>query len=229
MSQIGSVVCDSAIVDDEGNPRVREEVIKKGQMFETLNAVQLFFQDYPVCHHRPYYVVKSNKDIWYIIRCQILSCSWGVWLRHMKNEIYQWKVCTMKQSHTCGTSEVWHVHPQCTARFLGHQIISIVWAQSNITVAALVIYDLTTYHVRYGKAWRAEEYALALLWGDWRESYTKVLRLLNAISHFNLSTRCIIDSCDQWLPNEKGWYYPVLKHVFWCFPQCVAGFTHVHL
>jgi hypothetical protein len=28
------------------------------------------------------------------------------------------------------------------------------------------------------------------------------------------------------LPNEKGRYYPVLKHVFWCFPQCVTGFTH---
>jgi hypothetical protein len=106
--------------------------------------------------------------------------------------------------------------------------MSIVWDQSDITVAALieVIHGLTTYRVRYGKAWRAKEHALALLWGDWRESYTKVLRLLNAISYFNPGTRCIIDSCDQWLPNEKGQYYPVLKHIFWCFPQCVAGFAH---
>jgi hypothetical protein len=47
MSQIGSTVCDSVVVDDEGNPRVREEVIKKGQMFETLDAMQLFFQQLP--------------------------------------------------------------------------------------------------------------------------------------------------------------------------------------
>jgi hypothetical protein len=106
--------------------------------------------------------------------------------------------------------------------------MSIVWAQSNITVAALieVIHGLTTYRVRYGKAWRTKEHALALLWGDWRELYTKVPRLLNAISYFNLGTRCIIDSCDQWLPNEKGRYYLVLKRVFWCFPQCVTGFTY---
>jgi hypothetical protein len=96
MSQIGSTVCDSVVVDDEGNPRVQEEVIKKGQMFETLDAVQLFFYDYAVRHHRPYYVVKSNKDIRYIIRCQIPSCSWGVWLRRIKNEIHQWKVCMVK-------------------------------------------------------------------------------------------------------------------------------------
>jgi hypothetical protein len=228
MSQIGSALCDSVVVDDEVNPRVQEKVIKKGQMFKTLDAMKLFFQDYAVHHHRPYYVVKLNKNVRYIIKCQILSCSWGVWIRHTKNEIHQWKVCTVKQPHTCGTSEVRHVHPQCTARFLGRRITSIVWAQSDITVAALikVIHGLTIYRVRYGKPWRAKEHALSLLWGDWKESYTKVSRLLNVISYFNPCTRCIIDSCDQWLPNEKGQYYPVLKCVFWCFLQCVAGFAH---
>jgi hypothetical protein len=48
--------------------------------------------------------------------------------------------------------------------------MSIVWADSDITVATLieVIYGLTTYSVWYGKVWRAKEHALALLWGDWR-------------------------------------------------------------
>jgi hypothetical protein len=43
VSQIGSVLCDSDVVDDEVNPRVQEEVIKKGQMFETLDVIKLFF------------------------------------------------------------------------------------------------------------------------------------------------------------------------------------------
>jgi hypothetical protein len=93
VSQIGSVLCDSVVVDDKENPRVQEEIIKMGQMFETLDDVH---------HHQPYYVVKSNKNVRYIIKCQILSCSWGVWIRRMKNEIHQWKVCTVKQHHTCG-------------------------------------------------------------------------------------------------------------------------------
>jgi hypothetical protein len=144
-------------------------------------------------------MAKSNKNVRYIIKCQISSCSWGVRIRRTKNEIHQWKVCTVKQPRTCGTSEVRHVHPECTARFLGRRIMSIVWAQSDITVAAFIeaIHGLTTYRVRYGKAWRAKEHALALLWGDWRESYIKVPRLLNVISYFNPGTRCIIDSYDQ--------------------------------
>jgi hypothetical protein len=43
VSQIGSVLCDSVVVGDEGNTRVQEEVIKKDQMFET-DTVKLFFR-----------------------------------------------------------------------------------------------------------------------------------------------------------------------------------------
>jgi hypothetical protein len=106
ISHVGSAVCDSSVVDDEGNPRVREEVIKKSQLFESLDVVKFFFQDYAVRQHRPFYVAKSNKDVRYIIRCQISSYSWGVWLRRTKNEIHQWKVFMVKQPQTCGTSEV---------------------------------------------------------------------------------------------------------------------------
>jgi hypothetical protein len=34
ISHIGSAVRNSAVVDDEWNPRVRDEVTKKGQLFE---------------------------------------------------------------------------------------------------------------------------------------------------------------------------------------------------
>jgi hypothetical protein len=42
------------------------------------------------------------------------------------------------------------------AKYLGHRIASIVWVDSDITITTLieVIHDLTTYQLRYGKAWR---------------------------------------------------------------------------
>jgi hypothetical protein len=42
ISHIESVVCDNAIVDDEDNPRIREEVIKMGQLFESLDTIKFF-------------------------------------------------------------------------------------------------------------------------------------------------------------------------------------------
>jgi hypothetical protein len=59
-----------------------------GKLFESLDAIKFFFQDYTVCHHRPYYAAKLNKDVQYIMRCQILSCGWGLWLRRTSNEIH---------------------------------------------------------------------------------------------------------------------------------------------
>jgi hypothetical protein len=106
ISHIESAICDSAIVNDEGNPRVGEEVIKTGQLFKTLDDVKFFFQDYVVRRHRPYYVAKLNKDVRYIMRYQISRCGWGVRLRHTSNEIHQWRVSTVKQPHTCGTSKI---------------------------------------------------------------------------------------------------------------------------
>jgi hypothetical protein len=43
ISHIGSAICDSAIVNDEENLRVREEVIKTSQLFESFNVVKFFF------------------------------------------------------------------------------------------------------------------------------------------------------------------------------------------
>jgi hypothetical protein len=43
ISHIGSAICDRAVVDDEGNLRAREEVIKKGQLFESLDVVKFLF------------------------------------------------------------------------------------------------------------------------------------------------------------------------------------------
>jgi hypothetical protein len=111
----------------------------------------------------------------------------------------------VKQPHTCGTLDVRHVHTQCTTKYIGRRIVSIVWADSDITVATLigVIRGLATYWVHYDKAWRAKEHTLALLWGDWKEGYTKVPRMLSAISHFNPGMRCVIGIGGKWLPNDK--------------------------
>jgi hypothetical protein len=57
-------------------------------LFESLEAIKFFIPDYVVLHHRLFYVAQLNKALRYIVRCQIESCSWGVWLRRTKSEIY---------------------------------------------------------------------------------------------------------------------------------------------
>ena len=47
------------------------------------------------------------------------------------------------------------------------------------------IFALSSYRVKYSKVWRAKQYAIALLWGDWLESYARVPRVLTGMSLFN--------------------------------------------
>jgi hypothetical protein len=103
-----------------------------------------------------------------------------------------------------------------------------MWADSDITATALidVIHGLTIYRVCYGKTWRAKEHTLTLFWGRLERSLHKNTKIVRAIAHFNLGTRCVIDTLCQWLPNETSQYYPVLMRTFWCFSQCVVSFAH---
>jgi hypothetical protein len=42
INDIGTAVCNSALVSEEGNPRITDEAIKKGQLFESLDVVEFF-------------------------------------------------------------------------------------------------------------------------------------------------------------------------------------------
>jgi hypothetical protein len=83
----------------------------------------------------------------------------------------------VKQPHTCDTSEVRHFHTQCMTRFLGHQIMSIVWAQFDITVATLieVIHGLTTYRSVTAKI-RGQRSTYWLFCGEIGENRTQKYR-----------------------------------------------------
>ena len=57
----------------------------------------------------------------------------------------------------------------------------------TITVSALVeiIFLRYNYYVKYGKAWRAKQRALELIFGDWEQAYERLPVMLNAMKAIN--------------------------------------------
>jgi hypothetical protein len=47
------------------------------------------------------------------------------------------------------------------------------------------IFGFTGYRVNYSKAWQAKQHAIELLWGDWKEVYNQLPRILSAMKHYN--------------------------------------------
>jgi hypothetical protein len=109
-------------------------------------------------------------------------------------------------------------------------ILGVVRENSDVTASSLIksILLFAGYRVKYSKAWRAKQHEIALLWGDWKESYAKIPRVLRAMNHFIPGVK--------WFPYMIGLRVhhscvlkPVLLRVFWCFPQCQVAFQHCRL
>jgi hypothetical protein len=217
ISMVDEAVCDTGLSMLEDEVLESEDMeIKTGMVFDTLEHVKYFLQDYAVRVHRPYHVTHYDKAKRYMILCKS-RCGWGVWVRKMSNE--KWRIQNVKQPHTCRSLKVKKVHPQNIAHYLGHRIVAVVRADSDTSVSSLIetIRGFTSYRVKYSKAWWAKKHVIQLLWGDWKEAYNQVPRILSAMKHFNPGLRwyphvgCIVDDVDG-IPKAT------LHRVFWCFP-----------
>jgi hypothetical protein len=110
------------------------------------------------------------------------------------------------------------VHAQNTAHYLGRHLVVTVRANSDTFVSNMIetIFGFTSYRVNSSKAWRAKQHAIELLWGDWKEAYNQVPRILSAMKHYNLGLRWYT-YVGRIMTNMDGVPKHVLQRVFWCF------------
>ena len=114
-------------------PDSEEVEIKKEMVFEMLEHLKYFLMDYVVRFHRPYYVSHSDKNKRYMVLCKN-GCQWGLWARRQRNE--KWKICNVRQPHTCRSSKPKGVYAQKIARYLGCHLVGTVRADSDTSVIA---------------------------------------------------------------------------------------------
>jgi hypothetical protein len=218
LSRIDRAICDSTMLFTEGIMFSTKPVIHEKMLFDTLEELKFFLAGYAVKHYRPCAVVHSDRNPRYEVMCK-QGCMWRVWAQ-LQRGTWKWKITKVVEPHTCRSSQVKGVHTQLTATYIGRYILGVVRENSDVTTSSLIesILLFARYHVKYSKAWQAKQHAIALLWGNWKESYAKIPRVLRAINHFNPGVK--------WFPYMIGWRVrdgcvlkPVLLRVFWCFQQ----------
>uniref|UniRef100_K3YLA0 SWIM-type domain-containing protein n=1 Tax=Setaria italica TaxID=4555 RepID=K3YLA0_SETIT len=128
-----------------------------------------------------------------------------------------------------------YVHVQCTAKYLGRRILGIIRKDSETSVPSVVesIFAFSGYRVKYSKAWQAKQHVVALLWGDWRESYGMVPRVLTAMAYYNprvewfTDSLCMISDRHHGLLNCANNHmdgFPPLVHR-WCMRHFAANMS----
>jgi hypothetical protein len=197
-------------------------IIQKGLLFGTMDELKSWLQEYSILHHRPFRVINSFKEKRYTVACEEHLCGWRVCAR--KTKAGKWKITSVKQPHVCATAEAEDSHLQLNSRFIARQLCPIVKHMPTITVSALVetIFQLYNYYVKYGKAWRAKQRALEIIFGNWEEAYERLPVMLNAMRAVNPGMHF------EYLPKEGETRNGslIFGRAFWVFGQSIEAFKH---
>jgi hypothetical protein len=150
-----------------------------------LRNLSFFLVDYAVKHYRPFTIVHLDRNLRYEVMCK-QGCMWCVWAR-LQRGTRKWKITKVGEPHTCRSSQVKGVHAQLTTTCIRRCILGIARENSDVTASSLIesILLFSRYRVKYSKEWRAKQHAIALLWGNWKESYAQIPRVLRAMNNFN--------------------------------------------
>jgi hypothetical protein len=175
-----------------------------------------------VFHQRPFMVKHSDESTHYIATCHH-GCPWTVHAR--KGNDGSWRITSVVQPHTCLTNVDDRRHVQLSLRFISQRLVNIIKNCPLLTVVTLieVVMVVWGYCVKYGRAWRAKQRALKLIYGNWAEVYECLLTILHAMKAKNSGVHF------EYVPKPevigpKGRQY--FLRAFWIFGQCVKAFKH---
>jgi hypothetical protein len=116
-------------------------------------------------------------------------------------------------------------HRQLTSKFIANRLLPVVKQDPTISIRGVIsiVTFKWNYTVEYGKAWRAHQRALRMIYGSWEDAYERLPVMLNAMKVANLGMHY------EYLPilsvelNDQQ----VFQRAFWCFAQCVEAFRHM--
>jgi hypothetical protein len=118
------------------------------------------------------------------------GCMWRLNARKRQSD-GKWRISKVVEPHTCLTNRGKENHQQLTARYLARHILGLIDDNNDISVSSLQ--QSISRFVKYGKAWRAKQIALAIRWGSWEEAYNRVLRILCAMHYYNPGLKWFVD------------------------------------
>jgi hypothetical protein len=186
LSQARRAVADGLRFDDSVPLINYDNVnINKSIIFMTMEVTNIWLVEYAVFHHHPFKVKHLYENKRYIVTCR-RCCPWTVRAREGKDG--SWRITSVVQPHTCFTNVDDMKHTQLSSRFISQRLLNIIKNRPLMIVAVLIEVVMVTwgYHVKYGRAWRAKQHALKLIYGDWAEAYERLPAMLHAMKANNL-------------------------------------------
>nr|AAO37542.1 putative mutator-like transposase [Oryza sativa Japonica Group]AAO72391.1 mutator-like transposase [Oryza sativa Japonica Group] len=200
---------------------------RKGLEFRSMDDLKIWLQSYSIRVHRPYHVKESNASVKYTVACLDRHCKWQINARKSGGD--RWRVTRVGEDHTCCSAEVTGKHLQLTSRFIGNRLQAFVRAEPTLSPAAIVeaVEQIWHYWPTYGKAWRAKQVAMKVIWGDWDEAYVRLPTLMRAIKAKNPTMHFRVEAHPEKSRMVDGVQRRVFGRAYWIFGQSIEAFKHL--
>ena len=200
---------------------------RKGLEFRSMDDLKIWLQSYSIRVHRPYHVKESNASVKYTVACLDRHCKWQINARKSGGD--RWRVTRVGEDHTCCSAEVTGKHLQLTSRFIGNRLQAFVRAEPTLSPAAIVeaVEQIWHYRPTYGKAWRAKQVAMKVIWGDWDEAYVRLPTLMRAIKAKNPTMHFRVEAHPEKSRMVDGVQRRVFGRAYWIFGQSIEAFKHL--
>lgn len=218
-----SATADYHFSDGKGRlPEPVDSSLYIGRLFSSLDHLKWVVLDYHIRENRMVVTDRASSKI-YVLKCeQWPNCRWRLSAVPTGNGV-SFKIRFIRGPHSCSNKEERKDHRNLSSTFIAQMIRNVV--RENLDTSPKDIQEIVKkrypFTLSYNKAWLAKQKTIAHLFGEWRESYTLLAPLFNAIQASNPGTKV-----NWWSDSTDDLKVRLLRGVSWAYSPAIEGFTH---
>ncbi|XP_015948300.1 uncharacterized protein LOC107473261 [Arachis duranensis] len=199
-----------------------------GQQFQDKNDALLSVKTYSIRRGVQYKVVESDYRR-YVGKCSELG-NWCTWLIRLslRQRKGRWEVKRYIRPHTCLASSISSDHRSLDYHVISAFIMPMVRADTSVSIKVLLNATALHYGFRptYRRVWMAKQKAVALIYGDWDESYNELPRWVLGVQVTMPGSIAVLWISPVRVGGQLDESQAYFHRLFWTFPPCIEAFRH---
>ncbi|XP_057760855.1 uncharacterized protein LOC130981270 [Arachis stenosperma] len=212
--------------DKDGSAGMTE--FQVGQQFQDKDEALLSVKTYSIRRGVQYKVVESDYRR-YVGKCSEFGngCTWLIRLS-LRQRKGIWEVKRYNRPHTCLATSISSDHRSLDYHVIATFIMPMVRADASVNIKVLL--NATTAHFgfrpTYRRVWMAKQKAVAIIYGDWDESYNELPRWVLGVQLTMAGTVAVLKTCPVRVGGQVDESQAYFHRMFWTFPPCIEAFRH---
>ncbi|XP_057747909.1 uncharacterized protein LOC130967104 [Arachis stenosperma] len=212
--------------DAEGTTGLTE--FQVGQQFQDKDEALLSVKTYSIRRGVQYKVVESDHRR-YVGKCSEFGngCTWLIRLSLRKRKGI-WEVKRYNGPHTCLATSISSDHRSLDYHVISAFIMPMVRADASVSIKVLLNATAAHFGFRptYRRVWMAKQKSIAIIYGDWDESYNDLPRWVLGVQLTMPGSVVVLKTTPVRVGGQVDESQAYFHRLFWTFPPCIEAFRH---